>query len=175
MDIRATQLKEHVFYELDMLRYTHGALVQIERSLAKDPDALSRVDRRIINALVEAFCIHARNLDEFFQGTGLTDTLSSDTFADDQYRPRLSDEERKRLKTIINRHITPLTEHRTSEPRENIGSEDRTRLYGLLVDEADHFTRHLLRELQPAWDYVPSAQPPAQTKGPVSSSTCRGP
>jgi hypothetical protein len=40
---------------LDVLRYTHGTLVQIERSLAKDPDALSRVDRRIINALIEAF------------------------------------------------------------------------------------------------------------------------
>jgi len=28
-----------------------------------------------VNALIEAFCIHARNLDEFFQRSGRGDTL----------------------------------------------------------------------------------------------------
>ena len=66
-----------------------------------------------VNALIEAFCIHARNLHEFFQGSR-TDTLKANTFADSRYKSRPNDQERKTLISKINKQISHLTEQRTS-------------------------------------------------------------
>ena len=47
-------VREHLPYEIDMLRSTYLTLYQ------------GGVDWAIRNALIESFCIHARNLLEFF-------------------------------------------------------------------------------------------------------------
>jgi hypothetical protein len=75
MGIIETQLK-HVGYELDMLVYTFDKLLLVERLVERSFQGGQ------VNALIEAFCIHARNLDEFFQGSGRADTLKAQTFAD---------------------------------------------------------------------------------------------
>jgi hypothetical protein len=58
MGIVETQLK-HVGYELDMLVYTFDKLLLVEPLVPRSFQAGQ------VNALIEAFCIHARNLDEF--------------------------------------------------------------------------------------------------------------
>ena len=54
---------------LDMLIYTFDKLLLVEPLVQRNFQAGQ------VNALIEAFCIHARNLDEFFQGSGRGDTL----------------------------------------------------------------------------------------------------
>jgi len=150
MGIIETQLK-HVGYELDMLVYTFDKLLLVEPLVTRSFQAGQ------VNALIEAFCIHARNLDEFFQCSGQGNTLKAATFADSRYKPRPNDKERKNLISRINKQISHLTEQRTSEAEEKIGSADRAKLYSILIAEADNFTRHLQPHIRPAWKYVLSS------------------
>jgi hypothetical protein len=107
-----------------------------------------------LNALIETFCIHARNLHEFFQGSR-ADTAKANTFADEKYKPHPNDQARKILIAI--KQISHLTEQRTSELKEKVSSADRAQLYSSLIAEADNFTRHSQPHLRPAWKYVPGA------------------
>jgi hypothetical protein len=147
MGITETQLK-YVGYELDMLVYTFDKLLLVEPLVRRSFQAGQ------VNALIEAFCIHTRNLHEFFQGCR-ADTLKANTFTDSRYKARPNDKERKTLMGKINRQISHLTEQRTSVVEEKISSADRARLYSILIAEADNFTRHLQPHLRHAWKYVP--------------------
>ena len=150
MDIIENQLK-HVGYELDMLVYTFDKLLLVEQLVERS------LQPGQVNALIEAFCIHARNLDEFFQGSGRGDTLKAELFADGEYAPLTNDKERKDLVRKINKQISHLTEQRTSEIKEKIGTADRAKLFYILIAEADNFTRHLQPHLRRAWKYAPGA------------------
>jgi hypothetical protein len=150
MDARVTQL-EHVFYELNMLRYTFDKLMLVDQDVAPHS-----IQAGLAYALIEAFCIHARNLDEFFQGSRRPDTLKAKAFADGEYKPLPSDKERKHLLAKINKQIAHLTEQRTSVAAEKIGDRDRLMLHSILIAEADNFTRHLQQDLRPDWKYVPT-------------------
>ena len=108
MDIIENQLK-HLGYELDMLVYTFDKLLLVEHLVERS------LQPGQVNALIEAFCIHARNLDEFFQGSGRGDTLKAETFADNEYTPLASDKDRKELVRKINKQISHLTQQHTSE------------------------------------------------------------
>lgn len=136
MGVLENQLK-HVGYELDMLVYTFDKLLLVEQLVRRSFQAGQ------VNALIVTFCIHARNLDEFFQGAGRADTLKAETFADSEYTPLESDKERKDLVRKINKQISRLTEQRTSEAKEQIATADRAKLFYILIAEADNFTRHL--------------------------------
>ncbi|MGA8690412.1 MAG: hypothetical protein ACLQF1_06375 [Methyloceanibacter sp.] len=156
MDSRVTQL-EHVFYELNMLRYTFDKLILVEQTVAAN--APQSIQAGLVYALIETFSIHARNLDEFFQGSRRADTLKAKTFADGKYKPLPRDKERKDLIAKINKQIAHLTEQRTSVAAEKIGPADRARLHSILIAEADNFTRHLLPKLRLDWEYVPTEPP----------------
>ena len=151
MGIIQTQLA-HVAYELDMLVYTFDKLLLVEQLVER------RFQAGQVDALIEAFCIHARNLDEFFQGSGRADTLNAKTFANSRYMPRPNDKERKNLISRINKQISHLTEQRTSVAEEKVGPADRAKLYSILITESDNFTRHLQPHLRSAWKYVPAAE-----------------
>ena len=157
MGIIETQLK-HVGYELDMLVYTFDKLLLVEQLVER------RFQAGQVNALIEAFCIHARNLDEFFQGSGRADTLKAQTYANSGYKPHPNDKERKNLISKINKQISRLTEQRTSVAEEKISAADRAKLYSILITEADNFTRHLPPHLRPAWKYVPAGEPSLGTE-----------
>ena len=112
-------IENHLGYELDMLVYTFDKLLLVEHLVE------SSLQAGQVNALIEAFCIHARNLDEFFQGSGRGDTLMAETLAASEYTPLMSDRERKDLVRKINKQISHLTEQCTSEAEEMIGTADR--------------------------------------------------
>ena len=157
MDASETRLG-HVYYELSMLRYTYGKLLEAEKFIALDPTARQKAIP-YMNALIEAFCIHARNLDEFFQSTGESDTLKARKFADGFYRPLPSNTERKRIIKKIHKQIGHLSKKRTSVPAEQIDTADRVKLFSILTAEADNLTQHLLPNLLAAWQYVPKPPP----------------
>ena len=101
-----------------MLVYTFDKLLLVEQLVERSLQAGQ------VNALIEAFCLHARNLDEF-QGSGRGETFKAETLAASEYTPLASDRERKDLVRKINKQISHLTEQRTSEAKEKIGTADR--------------------------------------------------
>jgi hypothetical protein len=128
-----------VTYELNMLIRTHGLLIA------------TGLERTVANALIESFCIHARNLDEFFQSSGgrRPDTLKASSFTTN-YVPLRSLP--KALKTRINQQITHLSSGRTHNPHELVNQTDRHQMFIMLVSEAVHFGEHLKPEFR-GWKY----------------------
>ena len=72
-DIKKEQLR-YLFYEFWMLAETH------KRLLARIGDTV------IQNALIEAFCTHARNLNEFFLEVGWDHALKASDFTVGDYK-----------------------------------------------------------------------------------------
>jgi len=77
----------------------------------------SRTRRR--KRLIESFCIHARNLNEFFLENGKDDTLKASSFATNDYKRPNNAPERRSLFAKINKQISHLTE---APPRTQTGS-----------------------------------------------------
>ena len=88
-DAKKEQLR-YLFYEFWMLAQTH------KRLLAGIGDTV------IQNALIEAFCTHARNLNEFFLEVGWDHALKASDFTAGDYKWPPNSEERKALIAKIN-------------------------------------------------------------------------
>jgi hypothetical protein len=130
-------LNRHVTYELNMLIRTHGILIGIG------------LEPTVGNALIESFCVHARNLDEFFQSSGVWPRLKASSFTTD-YKPGRS--LTKALKTRMNQQITHLSLARTHDPEKLINPTEQHQMFLMLVTEAAHFGEHLKPEFQD-WKY----------------------
>ncbi|WP_282949535.1 MULTISPECIES: hypothetical protein [unclassified Sphingopyxis] len=126
-------LGEHLPYELWMLRETDARL--------KSPPE----DYVLRNALIEAFCIHARQLLEFFdnkQGKHAKDFTGGNYAA--AHLSGLTRSERDKLNT----QIAHVTAKRTINPAEKIGHALRAKLLTALEREAQHFEGELASEFQ---------------------------
>jgi hypothetical protein len=135
-DVKKEQLR-YLFYEFWMLAETNKRL-------------LGRIGDTVIqNALIEAFCTHARNLNEFFLEAGWARALKASDFTVGDYKWPPNSEERKALIAKINKQISHLTDQQTLTAQEKIGERDRTALYELLVADFKNFTQHLRPELRP--------------------------
>jgi hypothetical protein len=128
------QLVHHLFYEVCMLGETRRKL--------KERDANDQITA---NALMEAFCIHARN-----RG----DTLKASTFATETYQRPEPSKIRQAIFAKINKQISHLTEARTTVAQEKIGPLEREQMYCVLFDELKQFSEHLKPELRPAWKVI---------------------
>src|SRR5262249_42705121 len=104
----------YMFYEFWMLAETQ------KRLLAGSGDAV------LENALIESFCTHARNLNEFFLEVGLGDTLKASDFTLGDYKWPSDSDKRKALITAINKQIPHLYDQRTLVAQQKIGDKDRT-------------------------------------------------
>jgi hypothetical protein len=137
------QLVKHLFYEVWMLGST-----------LKKLKAEEHPDRKTANALIESFCIHARNLNEFFLENGKDDTLKASSFATPDYRRPCNPNDRRELFAKINKQIAHLTEARTTVEDDKIGNKERDAMYVFLYEDLGNFNRHLKPELRPAWKVV---------------------
>jgi hypothetical protein len=106
----AEQLAEHVRYEVIMLSETRRKLNERDAN-----------DQIAVNALMESFCIHARNLNEFFLETGRYDTLKASAFSTQNYARPVETAIRQAIFSKINKQISHLTEARTTVPQQKIG------------------------------------------------------
>ena len=132
---------KHLRYEVQMLGETRRKL------LAKEFD-----DQLAANALIESFCIHARNLNEFFlESSKWGDTLKASSFTDQGYkRPRYT-KRRRTLFSKIDKQISHLTKQRTSTARRKIGDRHRELMFALLYADLKNFDRHLRPALRRKW------------------------
>jgi hypothetical protein len=126
-------LGEHLPYELWMLRETYVKL--------NSPPA----DVVLRNALIESFCIHARQLLEFFdnkQGKHAKDFTGGNYAA--AHLSGLTKSERDKLNTQV-AHVTAM---RTIDSAEKIGHALRAKFLTALEREAQHFEGKLDSEFR---------------------------
>jgi len=126
----------HLPYEIEMLRFAHSMLQEPSR------------DRKMANSLIECFCVHARNLIDFFYGDKkdghntvvarhFTDRASYRNFDGSfgKNRGPLYD-----LYVKLNKQITHITYDRTGiTDADKIGTQDRKDIRDLLEKEIDNF------------------------------------
>ena len=131
---------EHLSYEIKMLHETRKAL--------RGEPVSSQV---IANALMESFCLHARNLNEFFLEVIRPDTLKASDFATSDYRRPENHEDRRALFQKINKQVHHMTTERTSVPEDKIGPADREEMYSWVHAFLRHFAKYIRPELHRVW------------------------
>lgn len=155
-------LGEHLPYELWMLRETYARL--------KSPPA----DDVLRNALIEAFCIHARQLLEFFdnkQGKHAKD-FTGGNYAT-AHLSGLTKPERDKLNT----QIAHVTANRTINPAEKICHALRAKFLTALEREAQHFEGKLASEFQGMFkapvhsQVITGGSSPSATNAPTYAAT----
>jgi hypothetical protein len=117
-------MREHFPYEVEMLVCTFDRLV--------NPEA---TDRRLLSALIESFCVHARNLFEFFDKGAKID--NSPSYCREGYK---SLKRGSRHGKMLNRQIAHLIHGgRFTTPQGKIDDADRLAMIRDLRDEVEHF------------------------------------
>ncbi len=104
----------------------------------------------IRNALVESFCIHARNLIDFFNSK---QGLDPRDFAPN-YMPTVVNQIDSKLARKLHTQIAHLTYKRTDDPNNKIGAAQRDEFLSRLLYEIDDFSRRLRPEWQALWPYT---------------------
>jgi hypothetical protein len=99
---------EHLWYEWWMLKWAVARLASVG-------------SQQEVNALVECFAIHSRNLIDFLYPTNAnpkpTDILACDFFPDpDKWSPKTIHDELERARTMAHKQISHLTKGRIKEP-----------------------------------------------------------
>jgi hypothetical protein len=141
-------LGKHLDYEIRMLCETRKAL-------RGEP-----ISKQVIAfALMESFCIHARNLNEFFLEGTREDTLKASAFATSDYRVPENPDDRQALFEKIHKQVAHLTTDQTSVAAEKIGPKDREEMYGWVHACLEHFAKHIRPDLRPAWKITFQAAP----------------
>jgi hypothetical protein len=127
---------QHFNYEIWML-------VQTYDHLSKLPEPKSVLEQVSANAFIEAFCVHARLLIEFFTKNGRATELAND------FQPRLSRKVEK-WRIALNHQITHLylDGRRFMGPKEKIGPEMRRELNDWLSEELVRFQALLKPEYE---------------------------
>jgi hypothetical protein len=108
----------------------------VEETYQKIPNA----DEVTNNALIEAFCLHARNLIEFFE-------KKTDKYATGEYQAffHTSKKNIAKIKRKINIQISHLIYgERATNDASKIGPDDRAEVLNILSDEIAQFKAHLL-------------------------------
>ena len=123
---------EHLRYECEMLVTTDQV---IGRVFPLYP---------VNNALIEAFCFHARVLIEFFNEK----YVGTSPFVDRDYRAWASGKPSKILVTKLNTHVAHLTRNRTTNPELKINDADRSELLRCIVAQVFNFASHLKPEFE---------------------------
>ena len=136
--ILAEIIGNHLPYEIDMLRRTYKEL----QARANKP-AQSQEERTVHNALVEAFCIHARSLLDFFADKRKkpTDAIASDFATGFVTALDVAKEPLKSIHVKLNKQIFHLTKDRTiTEAKKFDAGVDGVCLLKLIEPEIEKFT-----------------------------------
>ena len=120
-------ISKHLPYEIWMLRWTMHMLQW-------------PWPQPIFNAFIESFCIHARNLSEFFS-MAKKDQIRAELFVANYEINR--DFPKHELIVKISEQITHLQRNRTDDPNAKISDADRKKLFELLEAEVKRFEERL--------------------------------
>src|SRR6478752_5677886 len=105
-------------------------------------------DGKIRNALVEAFCIHARLINDFLWSRGRGVHAKKVTVG---YTPFARDRISERHIKKINEQIAHLGKHRTRVPSKLVNPRIRLRMAKVLAKEVLVLQRHWKARFVPSW------------------------
>jgi hypothetical protein len=135
---------KHIPYEI-------GRLIEMYDLLLK-PDPYRSVAEptreTIDDALIVGFCIHAKNLVEFFEQKPHKHYAAAADYTDQGYQPweiahgTVAHE----LKGKLNNQLSHLSYERTEEPNEKIGVNERKQLLDMIHDQLVRWIGHLKPE-----------------------------
>jgi hypothetical protein len=115
----------HLAYEIEMLREMH----------IRTGDSNDTI---LENAKMESFCVHARNLIEFFQSK--KKGMNAKMLTDSDYIPFKHDERMIRtIKHRISSQITHLIFERTADDSKKIDGIERAKIYNIIADALARF------------------------------------
>jgi hypothetical protein len=170
---KAQIIKTDLPYEIDGLRYAYNRLQSGLEGQAE------------INVFIECFCVHARNLIDFFwpkqpkQKNHAIARQFMDTKAKRLYTSlQGADPNANGLYRKICDQIVHLTYDRTDDAERKIGPDDRSYLKQLIEKEIGNFSRHLHPSYRHLWNrraefatYAPlTRQGPTTTNAPATTS-----
>ena len=137
-DTKRDVLLRHLKYELVMLNHTFQQL------------QMKSLPQNEVNVLIESFCLHARNLIDFFSDSHKDKGREAAAwhFTKDTYRPPAKP---KGLCEKINAQILHIRYDRTSAASEKIGTADRLALWTLVRNRVAYFLEELRPEYQSIW------------------------
>jgi hypothetical protein len=143
---------EHLPYEIWMMRDSLQAVARI---------GLSEFEK---NAFIETFCLHARNLVEFFKRQG---DSGPHPFTDAEFKRN-----HKGVVSVkkIQEQVSHLRRGRTKDETQKINGHDLTKMHEAIEAEIQRFARHLKSEWLGKWKITPSQTPP-QIKAMLTMTT----
>jgi hypothetical protein len=158
------RIQHHLPYEIDALVDAYNVLAV----LAIKASGFNKDERRILtNALIESFCVHARNLYEFFDKQANEPSSNMPKYTNSKYMfPR---SRYKALRGELNMQVMHLIYGgRSTNPSDKIGDAMRFQMLDQLRNELENFRKHLT---DPTWSkYIPSI-PTTLTVSKVNAAT----
>ena len=158
--------EHHVVYEVNMLRQTFGFL----HVPAWSPE--------LLNMIIESFCVHARNLIDFFNENSATPGQSKGYVGAKHfctnYQPWTEGGPSKDLVGRLSRQISHLTYDRTSQNEEKIGPKEQLELVRLIEQELEIFGKCLRKPYASRWPFtrdVAQMEFPAEPLGATNHTT----
>jgi hypothetical protein len=147
--------EQHLVYEIKMLHMTYLFL------------QIPAFSGWTVNALIESFCIHVRNLIQFFDENypqGGEDVCAQ--HFTDNYTSTLKID--RRLIGKLNAQITHLSYNRAATDADKIDPGDRRDLLNAINDEISHFVAHLKQRYRDKWpvELTPDPKDP-ERKSPI--------
>ncbi len=143
---RISYLKEHLTYEVLMLRYTAKFLTSEANQLAW-------------NAHFESFCVHARSLYEF-----LTNSGDSRNFAAKDYSTAAAQKEKMiGIVNRLNEQVMHLTKNRFTDEQKKVTLDDVRRASAWMQEKLQDFVNALREPYNKVWDEDAATPPSAGT------------
>jgi hypothetical protein len=137
--------------------------------------------RSNIIPFIECFCVHARNLLDFFwDDRAKKDHAIARHFVANTscYKPFGGVSPKGTSYGKLNAQIVHLTYNRTDDPADKIKHEERVSLRRLIEKEIDNFSKHIEAQYRPLWkrqgQKVSSRRSPQATTTPNISITATG-
>jgi hypothetical protein len=144
-------LTEHIPYEIRMMRFAMFSLLENRQRCDLEQ-----------NALIEAFCLHARTLIEFFKDKYRFGPIDFTVPGFRLQKRFIGDSALARL----NEQVAHLTERRRTKIAEKINVAEMQKMLRDIEAEIERFGRHLKPEHQTAWgNAVTSERPHFKTEG----------
>jgi len=132
-----------------MLRYAYQRLPDLASQ--RLPDLQKKAE---MNVFIEYFCVHARNLLDFFWDRQpiQKNYAVARQFTSESYSPfGGKNPKADGVYAKLNDQIVHVTYHRTNITEQKIGDEERAHLKNLIEREIDNFGNHLAAAYQHLW------------------------
>jgi hypothetical protein len=137
--------EHHLVYEINMFRHAYNFL------------RVPAWSQEMANALIESFCVHARNLIDFFSEYSETpgqsrDYIGARHFCKD-FQSWTKGGPTDDVKNRLNRQISHLTYDREAATNRKIGPDERNELVELIEREIEIFASHLREPYTARWPF----------------------